>query len=60
MMRAPIAYIIEMGWWTLTEREAAALRTYLLKGGFLIVDDFKPPGWRGVPGGGYLVYGLTH
>jgi Domain of unknown function (DUF4159) len=48
-----IAYIIEVGWWTLTDREAAALRAYLLKGGFLIVDDFKMPGWRGVPGGGW-------
>ena len=33
--------------------EAARLRDYLLKGGFLIVDDFKPEGWRGVPGGGW-------
>jgi hypothetical protein len=26
----------------MTDSEAAALRTYLQKGGFLIVDDFKP------------------
>lgn len=49
----PIAYIIEVGWWTLTDLEAAGLRAYLLKGGFLIVDDFKLPGWRGLPGGGW-------
>ena len=49
----PIAYIIEVGWWTLTDREAAALRAYILKGGFVIVDDFKMPGWRGIPGGGW-------
>jgi hypothetical protein len=49
----PIAYIIEVGWWTLTPQEIAGLRAYLAKGGFLIVDDFKPPGWRGVPGGGW-------
>jgi hypothetical protein len=49
----PIAYIIEVGWWTLTDREASALRAYLQKGGFLIVDDFKVPGWRGLPGGGW-------
>ena len=24
-----------------------------MKGGFLIVDDFKPENWRGVPGGGW-------
>jgi uncharacterized protein DUF4159 len=53
LTKYPIAYIIEVGWWTLTDREAAALRAYLLKGGFLIVDDFKMPGWRGVPGGGW-------
>lgn len=53
LMKYPIAYIIEVGWWTLTDREAAGLRSYLLKGGFLIVDDFKMPGWRGIPGGGW-------
>ncbi len=53
LFRYPIAYIIEVGWWTLTDREASALRDYLLKGGFLIVDDFKVEGWRGLPGGGW-------
>ena len=49
----PIAYIIEVGWWAPTAEEAANLRAYLHKGGFLIVDDFKPEGWRGIPGGGW-------
>ena len=49
----PVAYIIEVGWWTLSDREADGLRAYLQKGGFLIVDDFKLPGWRGLPGGGW-------
>jgi hypothetical protein len=53
LARYPVAYIIEVGWWTLTDREAAALRAYILKGGFVIVDDFKMPGWRGIPGGGW-------
>jgi hypothetical protein len=53
LFRYPIAYIIEVGWWAPTTEEAAALRSYLQKGGFLIVDDFKPEGWRGVPGGGW-------
>ena len=53
LARFPVAYIIEVGWWTLTDREAAALRAYILKGGFVIVDDFKMPGWRGIPGGGW-------
>lgn len=53
LFKYPIAYIIETGWWTLSDREAAGLRAYLQKGGFLFVDDFKPPGWRGIPGGGW-------
>ena len=53
LFRYPIAYIIEVGWWTMTDAEVEGLRTYLLKGGFLIVDDFKPTGWRGIPGGGW-------
>ncbi len=53
LFKYPIAYIIEVGWWTLTDREAAALRAYLQKGGFLIVDDFKVEGWRGLQGGGW-------
>ncbi len=57
--RYPIAYIIEVGWWTVTDREAAGLRAYLQKGGFLFVDDFKPPGWRGLPGGGWEPFAET-
>jgi len=53
LFRYPVAYIIEVGWWTMTDAEVEGLRSYLLKGGFLIVDDFKPDGWRGIPGGGW-------
>jgi hypothetical protein len=53
LFKYPIAYIIEVGWWTLSEAEAAGLRAYLQKGGMLIVDDFKVEGWRGLPGGGW-------
>ena len=53
LFKYPVAYLIEVGWWTVTEAGAGALRDYLLKGGFLIVDDFKTPGWRGIPGGGW-------
>jgi hypothetical protein len=56
LFRYPIAYIIEVGWWTLNDREAAGLRAYLQKGGFLIVDDFKIEGWRGATGGGWLPF----
>jgi hypothetical protein len=41
MFRYPIAYMTEAGYLTLTEREARALREYLLKGGFIIFDDFR-------------------
>jgi hypothetical protein len=53
LFKYPIAYIIEVGFWTLSDPEAAALRAYMQKGGFVIVDDFKMPGWRGIPGGGW-------
>ena len=58
LFKYPIAYIIEVGWWTVTDREAAGLRAYLRKGGFLFVDDFKPEGWRG-PGGGWEPFAET-
>jgi len=48
----PIAYIIEVDWWAMTDREAAALREYVQKGGFVIVDDFKPRRFRGGFSGG--------
>jgi hypothetical protein len=53
LFRYPIAYIIEVGWWTLTDQEATALGAYLKKGGFVIVDDFKVKGWRGIDSGGW-------
>lgn len=38
--RYPVAYLTEPGYWYPTDEEAAALRRWILKGGFLIVDDF--------------------
>jgi hypothetical protein len=52
LYKYPVAYIIEVGWWTMTDPEADAIRAYLQKGGFLIVDDFKVRGWGGGFGGG--------
>jgi len=52
LFRYPVAYVIEVDWWAMTDREAAALRTYMQKGGFVIVDDFKPRRYRGGFGGG--------
>ena len=60
LFRYPLAYIIEVDWWAMTDAEALALRAYLQKGGFVIVDDFKPRrrgrfgrGLGGDLGGGY-------
>ena len=39
----PILYMSEPGYWTTNEDEAKNLRAYLLKGGFLIFDDFEGP-----------------
>ncbi len=41
----PLAYVSEPGYWTPTEKEVAGLRAYLLKGGFVIFDDFGGPDW---------------
>ena len=38
--RSPVAYMTEPGFWFVTDREAEAFRAYLLKGGFVIFDDF--------------------
>lgn len=36
----PWLYAVEVGHWYLSDTEAARLREYLLRGGFLMVDDF--------------------
>jgi Domain of unknown function (DUF4159) len=36
----PWLYAVEVGSWSLSDEEAARLRDYLLRGGFLVVDDF--------------------
>jgi hypothetical protein len=36
----PWIYAVEVGRWYLSDEEAAQLRDYLLRGGFLMVDDF--------------------
>jgi hypothetical protein len=36
----PMLYAVEVGHWKLAESDAAQLREFLLRGGFLMVDDF--------------------
>jgi hypothetical protein len=45
MFKFPVIYLVEPGYWYLEENEVKALRDYLLKGGFLIVDDFPSQAW---------------
>ena len=33
-------YAVEVGHWNLSDQQAKTLRQYLLRGGFLMVDDF--------------------
>jgi hypothetical protein len=45
LMNHPIAYMSEPGFWTMEDAEAQGLRQYLLKGGFIIFDDFRGRDW---------------
>jgi hypothetical protein len=45
LMRHPIAYMSEPGFWLPSDAEALGLRNYLLKGGFFIFDDFRGGDW---------------
>ena len=40
LLKYPIAFMWEPGFWNLSDREATALRTYLLKGGLAVFEDF--------------------
>lgn len=45
IFKFPVVYISEPGYWSLNEEEKLNLRNYVLKGGFLIFDDFAGPDW---------------
>lgn len=45
LSRFPMAYLSEPGFWAPNSAEVEGLRNYLLKGGFLIVDDFRGQDW---------------
>ena len=40
----PWIYATQTGWWNLSNAETSRLREYLLRGGFLMVDDMWGPG----------------
>ena len=45
LFKYPVAYLCEPGGWVMSDQEAAGLRAYLKKGGFVIVDDFRYQHW---------------
>jgi hypothetical protein len=45
LLKYPVAYLSEPGYWHPSESEVLGLRNYLAKGGFLIVDDFMRNEW---------------
>jgi hypothetical protein len=51
LCKYPVAYMTEPGFWTMSDKEAAGLRAYLLKGGFIIFDDFRADGQFNSGGG---------
>jgi hypothetical protein len=68
LTRFPMAYISEPGYWNPTESEVEGLRNYLLKGGFLIADDFRSIDWFNfdiqmklvIPGAHFVELDETH
>src|SRR5258708_9609374 len=39
MFNWPWIYVEDAGWWTVSEAQAARMREYLLRGGFMMIDD---------------------
>jgi Domain of unknown function (DUF4159) len=45
IFKFPLIYLCEPGYWSMSDEEVVALRTYLQKGGFMVVDDFPSWAW---------------
>ncbi len=45
MFKYPLIYLVEPGYWRMSDKDVTALRSYLQKGGFMIVDDFPSWAW---------------
>jgi hypothetical protein len=68
LFKYPIAYMAEPGFWTMNDQEVLNLRNYLLKGGFLIFDDFGGSHWsnfatqmaRIIPSGRWVQLDASH
>jgi hypothetical protein len=46
LFRFPVLVMWEPGFWIMTDPEAARLREYLLKGGFVVFNDFELDQWN--------------
>ena len=55
LFKYPVAFLVEAGYLTLNEKEVLALRKYLLRGGFLIIDDSREDAQRGNSGWANMV-----
>lgn len=68
LTRFPLAYISEPGGWFPTDEEILGLQNYLLKGGFMIADDFRGGDWynfdaqmkKVIPGSQFVQLDETH
>jgi hypothetical protein len=68
LLKYPVAYVSEPGYWIPSESECAGLRNYLAKGGFVIFDDFMLEEWynfeaqirRALPGSQIVRLEVTH
>ena len=45
IMRHPVLYFSEPGYWQPTDEDVKNVREYLVKGGFMIIDDFRVFHW---------------
>jgi hypothetical protein len=45
LFKYPVAYMSEPGYWTMSDAEVEAMRSYFRKGGFVIFDDFRAEHW---------------
>lgn len=66
--RFPLSYISEPGGWYPTDEEILGLQNYLMKGGFMIADDFRGRDWgnfdaqmkRVIPGAQFVQLDESH
>jgi uncharacterized protein DUF4159 len=55
LFKYPVAFLVEAGYLTLNDKEVMALRKYLQRGGFLIIDDTREDAFRGNSGWANMV-----